>query len=249
MNYSAIDQLMAYTDWSKFVPIPTRFFASTGSMLVAAAAGGGYGLIGRLIYPKIGILPLHYAAWFAVAFQIKQVVELVERRIDNFLGVKDYLEELENTAKDELDLKDQIYCQCWQVIQLRNHVVSALDGIFSRIFHLRSYQEVKKDNVQEASFLEMCRYRMWPIFKSTVLDTIRFGVAYHLCNKVGIYLPTHTAVPLFLVIRSIVKDIILVPALYTYVKFCNHLAKELTEEDAQAVIVRKKWIYFCLPVL
>ncbi len=228
---------------------PDRFYNGAGSAITAAAIGGVYGLIGRVIYPKAGISPLNYAIWFLLAYQIKLAINLLETRFDDFIGVGAYLEALERVPEDQLDLKDQFRYHCWKVIQLKQKCVKVADQIFSRIFHIRPYQEVTPENVQNASFLEMCRYRIWPVFKSTILNTLSFSLAYKLSNKMGFTLPARTSASLLYVIQSIIKDIILVPALYIYVAFCNRLADNLGEGGEVAEAYRSYWIRRFLPVL
>lgn len=235
--------------------VPSRFFTSVGSTFLAAALGGAYGLIGRVVYPKAGISPLHYSVWFALAFQIKEFIIAIESNFDHFLGVKDRLEKLEQVPEDELDVNDLIRFHTWKFIQLKNHFIQRVDDIFSKITRIRPFDEVDQDNVAEASFLEMCRFRIWPVFKATILDGMSFSIAHHLSNGLGFTLPNATAVPLLIVIRSIFKDIILVPALHIYVRICNQIANQLdddsTEDDhhENSINYRAKWIHKCLPSL
>jgi hypothetical protein len=240
---------MTYFNLNHFIPAPHRLYSFGGSTFVAAGIGYGYGLIGRAVYPKAGITPLNYAIWFAVAYQIKQCIDLTENRFQNFLRFKAYLEDLERTPEDQLDLKNQIRYHCWRVIQLKNNCLNAIDQAVSRIFRIRAYHAVTEANVQDASFLEMCRYRMWRVFKSTVIDNVSSLLAYQLTNRVGFTLPNHTAVPFFIVIQSIIKDVLLVPALYFYARTCNQIANDIGEGDKIAAGYRESWIRYFLPVL
>lgn len=235
---------------NQFLPAaPARFYSSAGSTVVAAAIGGAYGFIARILHPTAGISPLHYAIWFALAFQIKEFVYAIENQFEDFLEVEAYLEKLEQTPEDELDLDDLIRYHCWKVIHLKNRVIRAIDSVFTTIFQIRPYDEINEDNVEEASFVEMCRYRIWPVFVSTLLDTASFALAHYFSNGMGFTIPDRTAVPLLIVIRSIVKDIIIVPALYVYARFCNKMADNLEESDERSSRYRAKWIRWCLPTL
>ena len=93
----------------------------------------------------------------------------------------------------------------------------------------------------DASFCEMRRYRIWPVFKSTIIDTISSRIAYQLTNTRGFTLPYHASATLFIVVRSIVKDILL-PALYIYARVCSQLANELGEGNPRAAAYRVVWI-------
>lgn len=249
-NSSSFTSFISQFHFTDFLPAAPDRFSSVGSTLLSAAIGGAYGLIGRVIYPKAGISPLHYAIWFVLAFQIKQFILSAQCHFGNFLGVKDYLEELENVPEDELDLHDLVRYHSWKVIQLKNHVLHVIDQFFYQIFDIRPYEEIDAENVEEASFLEMCRYRMWPIFKLTVLETLSFALAHRLLNAMGFTIPSQTAVPLFIIIRSVVRDIILVPAVYVYARLCNKLADHLDDgSDEKAAAYRANWIKWCLPAL
>jgi hypothetical protein len=250
LNALSLDQFIPDIHISHILPaVPHRFYSSASSTLVAAAVGGTYGLIGRVVYPNAGIVPLHYALWFVLAFQIKQIVFVSENKFEEFLGVGAYLDKLEHIPEDDLDLDDLIRYHCWRVIQLKNAIVKSVDDLFCTVFDIRSYEEINKDNVEEASFLEMCRYRVWPIFKATLLDTVSFEIAHHLSNKMGFAIPDRTQVSRLLIIRSIVKDIILVPALYVYARWCNQMADDLENSDARSSAYRAQWIRCFLPSL
>jgi hypothetical protein len=216
---------------------------------VAAAIGGVYGLIGRVVYPKAGISSLNYAFWFACAFQIRECINLLEFRFEKFMGVSAYFERLEKIPEDRLDLKDKIRYHCWKVVHLKNYCLQTLDQLACKIFSIRPCQEVRANNVENASFLEMCRYRIWPIFKSTLIDTMSSGLAYRVSNGMGFTLPKQASAALFIVIRSIIKDILLIPALYVYARVCSQLAEELQEEDKHSVVYRVVWIQRFLPPL
>lgn len=249
MNSLSLNGMIAQFSLSGFLPTPKSFYSSARSTFVAAMVGGAYGLVGRVIYPKQGIFPVNYTLWFAGAFQIKECFELFQRHFKVFLGVTDYLEQLEYIPENELDLEDQLRHQIWKIIQLKNHCIKTVDAVFCRIFNLRSYQEVTIRNVYEASFLEMCRYRIWKIFKLTILDTISFSITHRLLNTLGFHIPQYMSVPLLLLIRSIVRDIILVPALYSYARFCNTLVNELGNGDKYAASIQEKFINYLLPEL
>lgn len=236
-------------NWNRFIPSPERLPSFASSMVIAAAIGGGYGLIGRVVYPRAGISPLNYAIWFATAYQIKECFHFAEKYLEGFLGVGAYLEKLEKIPEDQLDLQDQIRYHSWKMINLKNNFLKKLDQIASHILGIRPSQEINEKNVEKASFLEMCRYRVWRVFKETILDTISSSLAYHLTGGMGFTLPSRTAVPLFIIMRSIVKDILLVPALYVYANFCNQLANELGDKDERAAAFREACIRYILPTL
>ena len=250
MNALPFVQFLSELKLDRLIPAPDRFYTSAaGSIFAAAAFGAVYGLVGRVIYPNARISPLHYAIWFTTAFQIKYSVNFIENQFEKFMGVGAYLDELEKAPEDELDLEDRIRCHCWKVIQFRNTALKKIDGAISGIFNIRPYQVVTADNVSDASFLEMCRYRVWRVFKWTILDTISFSIAYRLTNGMGFTLPARTSVPLFIVMSSIVRDILLIPSLYLYARFCNDLAEELGESDQRASHYRAVWLRNILPAL
>lgn len=232
-----------------FLPAPNRLYSVAGSTFIAAAIGGSYGLIGRIVCPKAGIIPLHYAVWFAVAFQIKECINFGEIYFENFLGIGSYLDKLERIPEDELDLEDRIRFHCWKVIHLKNKSLKTIDRVISQFLDIRPYSDVREDGIKNASFLEMCRYRAWPVFKSTIVDAVSSALAYRLTHQMRLTLPAQTAVPLFIVIRSIVKDIILIPAMHVYARFCNQLADEIGEKDKRARAYRVYWIYRFLPAI
>jgi hypothetical protein len=233
-----------------FLPaVPHRFFASAGSTVVAAAVGGGYGLLGRVIYPNAGISPLHYSIWFVFAYQIQQIALLLERKFHDFLGVRSYLEKLEQLSEDDLDLSDLVRYHCWKVIQLKNQAVRTIDGVFSNTFNIHPYDAINQDNVEESSFLEMCRYRIWPVFKMAVLEMVSFSIAYRLSIRMGFSLPARTSIPIIVVISSIVRDIILVPVLYSYARLCNTVIDKIGDDGEKMSAYRAKWFRWCLPSL
>jgi len=235
---------------SDFLPAtPNRFASSVGSTFMAAVWGGAYGLLARAIHSDAKISSLHYAAWFSLAFQLKECICLIEGRFDSFLRVKAYLNCLENLKEDKLNLRDLVCYHFWKVIQLKNSILQRMDQICIALLNIRPFEEVDTSNIEEASFFEMCRYRIWPVFKTTVLETVSFALAHSLLKKMGFILTDRTAVPYLLVIRSIVKDIIFVPALYIYLKLCNRMADRLDEEDEHASSYRVKWMRFYLPDL
>jgi hypothetical protein len=249
MCISSFDRFFSRLSWSHFLPAPARLYSSAGSTIVAAAIGGIYGLAGRVIYPKAGISSLNYAVWFACAFQIKECINLLEFHFESFMGVSAYFEELEKTPEDQLNLKDKIRYHCWRIVHLKNHCLRALDQAACKILAIRPSQDISAHNVEDASFLEMCRYRIWPVFKSTIIDTVCSGLAYRVTNGMGFTLPQQASATLFIVIRSIIKDILLIPALYVYARVCNHLAEELGDGDQRSTIYRVVWIRRFLPSL
>lgn len=237
-------------DITHFLPVvPDRFFSSVGSGIVAAGAGYVYGYIGRAIYPHTGISPLNYAVGFALAFQIKQFVLLLEGQFFDFLGVGSYLEKLEKLSESELDLEDFVRCRCWKLIQFKNQVLKEIDCLFMKVLKVRPYEEVTKENVEAASFFEMCRYRIEPVFKLAMLEMLSFSIAYHLSNGMGFSLPPRTSAPLIVVVSSIVKEIILIPGLYVYVRWSSEIGDEIDGSDAYLSAYRAKWIQACLPSL
>ncbi len=245
VNFNQLTPYLHYFD--RLIPNPQKLYSKSCSNVAAAAFGAVYGLIGRAIYPQAGIIPSHYAVWFAIAYQIKQCVQSIEANFDQFLGIGAYLNKLE-ADEDQLDLTNRIRYRCWQAVHTKNQCLQSIDRIVCKCLHLRPYQDIKKDNVQDASFLEMCRYRMWPVFKRTVLDTISFAVAYRFCNQIGLTLPARTAVPFLLVIRSIVKDILFIPALHMYARLCKKAADHV-DDDPEAHPYRTKFLQYVLPSL
>lgn len=220
----------------RFFPGPEKIYSIAGSisMLAAPAVGAGYGLIGRAVYPNAGIIPLHYAVWFSVAYLIKYCVLRIESFYEQFMGVQNYLEGLEKIKPQKLASMDKLRCHIWKVTQFRNTVVKEVDEVFCGLFHVRPYTEVTTENVAHASFAEMCRYRVWSVFKSTMLNVVSTIAAYHLTLSMGFSLPNQTDVQLFLIIQSIALSILFVPALHRYLDvskvdpesrpwFCNFL--------------------------
>lgn len=240
-------QFIPDTNLNHYLP---SFYSSASSTFTAAAVGGMYGLVGRVMYPNAGISPLHYAVWFVLAFQIKHFVFSMENRFDRFLCGKVCLQKLEEVSEDESNLEDLVRYHCWEVIQLKDGTLHIIDDFFCKMVNIRPSQEVTADNVEEASFIEMCRYRIWPVFKTTILDTVSFAIAYRFANHMGFTISNYSAVPILIVIRSIVKDIILIPALYVYIRMCNQIADHLRKDQTDAFSNhRATWIRWCLPSL
>lgn len=183
---------------------------AASSLILAGAVGGAYGLIGRVVYPRAGIIPLHYSLWFALAYLISSCVRHVENRFEQFMGKPN----IENQKPSDMDVFDQIRYHAWRVILVRDAALKKIDALFSRLFRVRAYDEVNEQNVRAASYVEMCRYRVWSVFKSTVLYEVSTFSAYQLTRAIGFSLPSRTAVPLLIAIGSIVGEILLVPALY-----------------------------------
>ena len=247
-NFS-FNQFISHVNISHVLPpVPQSFYYSTGSTFIAAGVGATYGLIGRVIYPNTGISPLHYAVWFVLALQIKQFVETLENKFEKFLQEGDPLNDLSGLNEDELNLADLVRYHCWKVIHIKMKSLHIIDHIFSKAVNIRFFEDIDEDNVAEASFLEMCRYRAWPVFKAAVLDSLGFALAHNFSNTMGFTLPDRTALPLLIVIRSIVKDIILIPALYVYARFCNQVADKLGD-DEKVASYRAAWLHQCLPKL
>ena len=242
-------QLLSQFDWVHYVPTPDRFFKSAGSIVAAAAFGAGYGLAGRIVYPNAGIVPLHYAIWFTVAFQIKYTINLVANQFTEFMSRGAPIDEWENVSEDDLTWREQIRSRYWKLVCLKDTSLKNMDEVLSRLFNIRPYQEVKGDNVYDASFVEMCRYRVWGVFKSTIVDSVSWALAYRLTNSMGFSLPSWTAVPHLIILRSIVQDILLIPSLHMYARFCNDLADELGDSDQRTAKFRAEWLRKLLPAL
>ena len=244
MNYSTLAHYLSFNIWKDFIPAPKGVYSFAGSAFGALGIGYAYGFMARAVYPKVGIVPFHYAVWFGVAFQIKQLIQLNAFLFKKFLSSRSYLEKLKNLPDDELSLKNQARRYCWKVIDCKNRCLQAVDGVVCRLFNIRPHQEIKADNVQKASFIEMCRYRIWPVFKSTLLDTVSSSIAHSLVNRLGFTLPVQTVVPLFIWIRSIMQNIILIPALHVQIRFYKQLMI-----DGVSITPRREWIQQFLPVL
>lgn len=249
MISQTVAQLVTNYNLQHYFPAPERFYSPASSMFVAAGLGYGYALIGRVVYPNTGIIPAHYAIWFTVAFQIKYCITHLENRFEKFMGVEHYIEKLQEVPEEELKVSDQLRYHIWKVIKLKDLAVKKIDAVFSGIFHIRPYMEIKEENVDKASFIEMCRYRVWSVFKLTILNSVSSVLAYHLTKEMGFSLPSRTSVQLFIVIQSIVVNILFVPAVYTYFNFCNALIDWLGEGDEKADYLRKSWIGYFLPKL
>lgn len=229
------------------MPAPGHLFTSVGSLGLAAAVGGTYGLIGRVISPQSGINPINYAIWFVVAYQIKQLYERLEVEGKHFLGARHYFNYLERLDDDEMSFGDQLRFACWKVIVVKDYVLTKIDDCFSYVMNIRPYREVTAENVQDASFIEMSRFRLWNVFKSTIVDNTSFSLAHGLTHKMGFALPMHTSIPLFILVQSIAKNIFLVPMLYKYMHFCNYLAAEIDEGAESTATQRAEWLKRILP--
>jgi hypothetical protein len=256
MNDLFLGQLLREVKWESFIPDPSHFYSSAnifccsaGSMVAAAAFGGTYGLIGRVIYPQAGIIPFHYAIWFTVAFQIKTCINLLESHFALFLSLEKYFEKLESVSEHGFGIKDRIRYQCWKVIHLRTAVMTAVDDCFSWMFNVRPSYEVTSNNVEDSSFTEMCRFRIWKVFKATILDTVSSSLAWQMTTRMGFSLPNKTAVPLFIIIQSIVSGIFLLPSLHIYMRFCDHVANGIGGHDKPGAQIRAKWLSNYLPAL
>ncbi len=233
----------------RFIPAPSHLFTSVGSFGLAAVFGGAYGLIGRAVYPQSGINPINYAVWFVVAYQVKQLFQRLELEGGNFLGARHYFDYLERQDDREMAVSDQLRLTCWKVIVVKDYVLTKIDDCFSYVFNIRPYREITAENVQDASFVEMSRFRLWNVFKSTILDNTSFSLAHGLTHRMGFTLPLHTSIPLFILVQSIAKNIFLIPMMYKYMNFCNHLAAEIDEGAASTPSQRAEWLKRILPPL
>ncbi len=233
---------------SFFTSMPSKFVTSAGTTVVATTAGFAYGFLGRKVYPLSGVIPFHYGIEFALAFQIMQFILQIEKNFRQFLKVESYFKKLEMLSEDELDLEDRVRFHCWKIIQLKNQIILRIDNALVFLFKIRPHHKVTKDNVEQASFIEMCRYRIWPVFKLTVLETLSFRVAFLLCNGMGFKLPVSTSVPRVVIISSIVREIIIIPALYTYANWCQK-SESGEKYTAESLALRAKWIRYFLPSL
>ncbi|WP_068469205.1 hypothetical protein [Candidatus Protochlamydia phocaeensis] len=228
----------------RFLPAPDHVYSSAQSIGMAAAAGALYGLGVRVLYSQNNWAPLSYAACFVLAYQIKQSCMWLGKR-----GL-DYIAEAEQLQHSSvLSSKDRLRVYAWKVIQSYQGLVRRIDEAVSRLLGIRPSYSVTQDNVKEASFLEMCRFRIWSVFRDTILNQISFSIAYRFSNRVGLHLSNRGAVPLFLIIQGIVQNILFIPLLYKYAHFCNRLAGHLDKDAVSTVPQRAKLIGSFLPPL
>lgn len=202
---------------NRVITTPSYLYNQVETVGLAAVAGGTYGLVGRKIFPKTGINPINYAVWFIVAFQIKKVFEQWELQALQTLNAKFSPEILESNFIKQTRYYYRIGTY------LKDILLSKIDLCFSYVFSIRCCHLVTQENVQDASFLEMCRFRVWNVFKSTIIDNASFAIARVVTHHLGFALPMHTSIPIFLAIETIIQNIILVPLIYKYMDFCNHL--------------------------
>lgn len=232
----------------RFIPGPERFFKPAGNVVAAAAFGASYGLIGRVLYPKDAIYPVEYALWFTVAFQIKSVILMCEDQCEQFLGVGTYFSKWDKPPSEPVTWRDHIRSRCWKIVVVRNTVVKKIDAIFSGILNLRPYQEITAANVYDASFLEMCRYRIWSVFKSTLVATFTSFLARQLLVHVGYTFPFITTVNYYIAASAILQDIIFIPSLCLYLRVWDPLG----EKSGEGVGGEKRqvsWVRQYLPAL
>lgn len=228
------------------LPDPASLFQSVGSMGLAAAAGAGYGVVARFISPNTGIYPIHYAAWFVVAYKIKEILNHCEEQAGIFIGNE---EPQSDASFIEQSFAEKVRLTIWKTIHFKNSLLHAIDGIFCIALNMRPFCEVTAANVEDASFIEMCRFRMWNVFKTTILDFVSILSTHRLVQLAGLSLPARTSVPFFLMVQTIVQNILLAPILYKYLNFCDHLAAELDLESARIAAERARWIRDWLPSL
>ncbi|MCE2983723.1 MAG: hypothetical protein LW832_09190 [Parachlamydia sp.] len=226
------------------MPDPSSLFKPIGSWGLAAIAGGTYGYIARSISPNDGIYPAHYALWFIVAYRIKETLDEWEDHFNAYLG--DSTPAINWT---EADSKERFRLLYWKVLERKSEVVKATDWVFGFLFGLRPFEEVTEANVSQSSFLEMCRYRTWNVFKLTIKDHISILSSHRIMQLAGFALPAHTRVPFFLTAEILVKNILLVPFLYRYLNVCDRMAAGLELEAATALAERAQWIRSWLPKL
>ena len=231
---------------NRLLPDPASLFQSVGSMGLAAAAGAGYGVVARFIAPNAGIYPLNYAVWFVVAYKIKEILNLCEEQANIFLGNETQQSDL---SIQTISWADSVHQTVWKMIHIKNTLLGAIDRLFCLVLNMRPFNEVTSANVEEAAFFEMCRFRMWNVFKTTVLDFISIIGAHRLLLLARLSLPARTSVPFFLMVQTVVQNILLAPLLYKYLNFCDHLAAELDLESARIAAERARWIRDWLPSL
>ena len=232
---------------NKVIPTVNSYFSAAGSLLLASGVGVAYGLIGRFIYPRAGIYPLHYGIWFGLAFQIKYILtEIIGKRYRKFceLGIHHIENKKDIFAKE--GIVDQACTLWWKVIYVRYKTMKAVDKVFSKVFKVRRSREITHANVKDASFLEMCRYRLWPIFKKSVVENVAFSVAYHATTFIGLALPLNTAVSTLLVIHSIAIQIIFVSAFHRYMGICRQKAMQMNQKLPDLNSFRLKMFHWFL---
>ncbi|MBA2368285.1 MAG: hypothetical protein H0V82_04590 [Candidatus Protochlamydia sp.] len=231
---------------NRLLPDPTSLFQSAGSLGLAAVAGAGYGMAARILYPNSGIYPTHYALWFILGYKIKEIVCICDEQAQIFIGAAI---PREDALWLERSLTQKGRLIAWKAIHLKNLLLKPIDRILCYTLNLRPFNEVTSSNVAEASFLEMCRFRMWNVFKTTIFDFVSILSAHRLTQLAGISLPSRTSVPLFLMVQTIAQNILLAPLLYKYLNFCDHVAAELDLESARIASERARWIRNWLPSL
>lgn len=237
---SVLTSVLPYFDHLPVIP-PDQVYGKAGSVFMAAIIGGGYGLIARTISPDAGIYPFHYMAWFATAYQIKWLMEVIgeiswnrylQRPVESYPKFSHLIHRFSLHITDDLQM-----------------LVKTIDTFVSLSLNIRPANLVNAENIEEAAFLEMCRFRMWRVFKETILDMSSFTLAHRLTRKLHISLPNRTAIPFFLVIRSIAIGIVIVPCCHLYARFLNHLIGTLDKEDKWAIKRRIRWINRLMPDL
>jgi hypothetical protein len=220
---------------------PNMFYGRAGSILTAAVMGGCYGLVGRVISPKANIRPLNYVVWFSVAFQIKSLMET--------LGILSWKKLNQAPRSSYSKRRARLHHYFWQLTAQLKIKARKIDATFSEIFHIRPFHELNQANIEDAKFLEMCRYRIGKVFKNTLLDMISFNVAHYFTRKAGIFLPQRTIVPLFIIGRSIIKDIVIIPCLHIYRRVFNDVIASLEKKTQWDISRRIEWMHVWIPAL
>jgi hypothetical protein len=200
---------------NRFVTTPTYLFNQADSSHFALVIGGTYGLLGRAVFPQKGINPINYAIWFVVAFQIKKLIQNWETQLSQNLN--------SDAAPNEHKLLPRIRQYYRSGRDFKDMVLNKVDTAVCFLFGLRPYDQITKENVQDALFLEMCRFRLWNVFKSTIIDNASFAIARTVTHQLGFTLPSHTSIPVFLATEVIIRNIVCLPLIYKYMDFSNRL--------------------------
>ncbi len=222
---------------SDCIPTPDFCFSLAPYPFTAALIGAGYGGIGQILSPQKGLAPLPYAICFEVAYYIKQCFYLLGHFFNRYL--MSWLKEGENQdnqkTQEGATQKGGIFQQVRSVyhrgIQLQADCFQKFDGLFSRVFRVRSYEQVHSSCLPQASWVEVCRHRFWEDMKVVVINAFSLSLAYQLCDCIGLLLPYRNIPFLALIIQSIAFEIFIMPALfYLYHRARSYIIEKANQE-------------------
>lgn len=214
---------------SDLIPTPDYCFSLAPYPRTAALIGAGYGKIGQILNPQSRMAPLPYAICFEGAYLIKECFDLLARFF------KFYLNKLKEAESQQASQKGKLFseiCSAYcKINRCQEEYFQKFDLFFSRLFRIRSYEEVQAASLSEASWMEVCRHRFWQDLKVTIINSCSLSLSYRLCDYMGFILPYRNLSFVILMIQSIAFEIFVMPVLfYLYHRVKHYVVEKANQE-------------------